>query len=425
MFEQLRPFLVALAIGLLIGIERERSKKTTEKINTTFGMRTIAVIALLGAIAAFLNEPVLRAVIGGFVALIILAGYGRKCWSNKGGQIGLTTEISVMTTFVLGYLAYHDSQLAIILSVMLAVLLAVKERIHSFVHSGIEQKEMSAALTFMVIYFVILPILPNEYIDPWSLINPTKIWLLFAFIFAIEFSSYVVNRKLGARFGVAVTGLFGGLTSATAATLSLASQGPKSVEGAWLLLPGILMAEVSSMAMQLVILHTIAPKVSVALSLILVTPIVVGLLITAASIASYNKLIGANKVAVTLDNPLTLKRTAWFAFLISFALILVKLAMQLLGSDGTYLVSSLVGLVSVRAATLGIGNLANSGDLTTSIAAGAIFCAIFSNILVKLTIIGRLGGLRLLMVSAPALLIMLASGVLVYFGLLMESPWFT
>jgi uncharacterized membrane protein (DUF4010 family) len=277
----------------------------------------------------------------------------------------------------------------------------------------------------MVIYFVILPILPNEYIDPWSLINPTKIWLLFAFIFAIEFSSYVVNRKLGARFGVAVTGLFGGLTSATAATLSLASQGPKSVEGAWLLLPGILMAEVSSMAMQLVILHTIAPKVSVALSLILVTPIVVGLLITAASIAGYNKLIGANKVAVTLDNPLTLKRTAWFAFLISFALILVKLAMQLLGSDGTYLVSSLVGLVSVRAATLGIGNLANSGDLTTSIAAGAIFCAIFSNILVKLTIIGRLGGLRLLMVSAPALLIMLASGVLVYFGLLMESPWFT
>jgi uncharacterized membrane protein (DUF4010 family) len=284
---------------------------------------------------------------------------------------------------------------------------------------------MSAALTFMVIYFVILPILPNEYIDPWSLINPTKIWLLFAFIFAIEFSSYVVNRKLGARFGVAVTGLFGGLTSATAATLSLASQGPKSVEGAWLLLPGILMAEVSSMAMQLVILHTIAPKVSVALSLILVTPIVVGLLITAASIAGYNKLIGANKVAVTLDNPLTIKRTAWFAFLISFALILVKLAMQLLGSDGTYLVSSLVGLVSVRAATLGIGNLANSGDLTTSIAAGAIFCAIFSNILVKLTIIGRLGGLRLLMVSAPALLIMLASGVLVYFGLLMESPWFT
>jgi uncharacterized membrane protein (DUF4010 family) len=277
----------------------------------------------------------------------------------------------------------------------------------------------------MVIYFVILPILPNEYIDPWSLINPTKIWLLFAFIFAIEFSSYVVNRKLGARFGVAVTGLFGGLTSATAATLSLASQGPKSVEGAWLLLPGILMAEVSSMAMQLVILHTIAPKVSVALSLILVTPIVVGLLITAASIAGYNKLIGANKVAVTLDNPLTLKRTAWFAFLISFALILVKLAMQLLGSDGTYLVSSLVGLVSVRAATLGIGNLANSGDLTTSIAAGAIFCAIFSNILVKLTIIGRLGGLRLLMVCAPALLIMLASGVLVYFGLLMESPWFT
>jgi uncharacterized membrane protein (DUF4010 family) len=412
--EILKPFLVALAIGIVIGIERERTK-SKDGTNSSFGVRTITIITLLGALTAHIGTTFIQAVVGSFVVIVITAGYIRKCVATKFLQAGLTTETAALATFVLGYLGYRDGQLAIILAIMLLVLLAAKERVHSFAHSGISEKEMTAALVFLVIAFVILPLLPNHYIDPWSLINPTKIWLLFVLISGVEFGAYITGRALGAGSGIILVGLFGGLVSATTTTLNLAAHTRTTNNPGRLVVSSIVLAEVASMLIQLITLHTIAPIASTQLSMILIAPCLVGLVIALGLLTLPKRSMRKDRVInLNLDNPLTLKRTGTFALVISASLILVTLIVRLFGTDGIYLTSVIGGLFSVRAITLAIGSVANSGGIPIEAASLSILLALTTNMVAKLVLIHRVGSGRLLVICAPILTLMLASGLAVH-----------
>ncbi|MCA3249724.1 MAG: MgtC/SapB family protein [Rhodospirillaceae bacterium] len=415
MIEILKPFLVALAIGIVIGIERERTK-SKDGTNSSFGVRTITIITLLGALTAHIGTTFIQAMVGSFVVIVITAGYVRKCVATKFLQAGLTSETAALTTYVLGYLAYHDGQLAIILAIMLLVLLAAKERVHSFAHTGISEKEMTAALVFLVIAFVILPLLPNHYIDPWSLINPTKIWVLFVLISGVEFGAYIAGRALGGGSGIILVGLFGGLVSATTTTLNLAARTRKTNSPGRLVVSSIVLAEVASMLMQLITLHTIAPIASTKLSMILIAPCLLGLIIAVGllTVRKNGSTRQAKTINLHLDNPLTLKRTATFALVISLSLIVVTLIVRLFGTDGIYLTSVIGGVFSVRAITLAIGSVANSGGIPIEAASLAILLALTTNMVAKLVLIHRVGSGRLLAICAPILMLMLASGLAVH-----------
>lgn len=414
MLNEMMPFLTALIAGLLIGIERERSKGHNE-VTPIWGARTFPLLALTGVVVAFLNVPSLTIIIGIFVSLLILVGHVH--WNRKESiwSVSATTAIAAILTFLLGFLAYTHNHISLILAVILFGFLALKARLHKFAQTGITQEEMRAALTFLISAFVILPLLPNDFIDPWQLIHPTRIWFLFVIIAGVEFSSYIVLRQLGTKWGLLITGLLGGFISATATTLSLAQRVKVQPDQVFLITSGIILAEVSSLLIQIVVLTVIAPSVASSLFLFLAIPALIGG-ISAISIAQWRqKAKSTSEVELKIKNPISLKRTATFALFISAGLILIALATRLFGEVGVYITSALGGAVSLRIVTFSASELASSGEILLQTASISILIAMMVNMLVKLGLVYKAGGSRLCFLCALFFSLMLGGGVLIYF----------
>ena len=217
------PSLLALGIGLLIGAEREWSQRTRRSERLMAGIRTFGLVGLAGSLAVMLSEQLhpwaWAVVLAGVVALII-AGYLAEIRAS--GDWGMTTEIAMLVTFLLGALATLDREvLAAGLGVLVAGLLSLKGVLHSQVHR-LDQKEISGALKLLFISVVILPLLPNEVIGPMAFFNPYVVWWMVVLIAALGFVAYVAMRVTDSRQGVLWTALFGGVVSSTAMTLTLA-----------------------------------------------------------------------------------------------------------------------------------------------------------------------------------------------------------
>ena len=422
MYSELSPFLTAIVIGLLIGIERERSKNKNGTASI-LGARTLPMIGLLGAIMASVPNMGVQVIISTFVCLVILVSEIR--WKRKFGQITIrsTSCIAALLIFVLGYLSFINAQLAIILGVLLFGILAVKSTLHDFARTGITKKEMSASLTFLVSAFVILPLLPNEFIDPWGLVQPTRIWLLFVLIAGVQFFSYIALRFIGNKWGTLLTGLFGGFVSATAATLSLALKVKDQPQATNMIAGGIIFAEVSSLIIQLFVVSIIITDISIQLLLLLGIPaavgVVIALFLTIYSSTTYSD--GNEKIEVKVANPISLKSTLTFAFLISLGLIIIALAGRYLGTNAVYATSALGGLASLRVVTFSVSELLNSGEMLTSVAAISILLAMSTNMIVKLVIIKRAGSTKLFLISSICFMLMLASGFIFHFWSLINS----
>ncbi len=409
------PFLMALTIGLLVGIERERSKSQQGE-NAIFGVRTFPLIALLGVISAHLGSEAIVVIIGVFVCVLVLANHLHwiKALNPDIPKVGVTTSVAVVLTFLLGYLANSNGHIALVLTVIVFGVLAIKRYLHNFAQSGITDKEMNAVLTFLVSAFVILPLLPNEFIDPWNLIHPTRIWLLFVIIAAIEFASYLTLRQIGQNLGLLVVGLFGGFASATATTLTLARRVKEQPESILLISSGIVLADVSSLLMQMVVLMVIAPEVSGSLMLFLGAPAIVGGLIALLA-ALYSRQKGQqNTIEINIESPISLKSTVSFAVMISAGLIFITLSQRLFGDTGLYLTSALGGTTSLKAVTFSVSELAASGEILISTASVAIIVAMAANMIVKLIFIQRAGGLKLFTLCSLFFAAILASSVAVF-----------
>lgn len=416
MYTELSPFLTAIVIGLLIGIERERSKNKDGTVSI-LGARTLPMIGLLGAIMASIPITGIQVTICIFVCLVIL--FSEVRWEKDSNQVIIrsTSCIAAFLIFVLGYLAFINAQLAIILGILLFGILAVKSTLHDFARTGITKKEMSASLTFLLSAFVVLPLLPNEFIDPWGLIQPTRIWLLFVLIAGVQFFSYIALRFIGNKWGTLLTGLFGGFVSATAATLSLAlkiKDQPRTIN---IITGGIILAEVSSLIIQLLVVSIIITDIPANLLLLLAIPAAVGvaisLFLTISSSAAYSE--GNESIEVKVENPISLKSTITFALLISLGLIIIALAARYLGTNGVYATSALGGFASLRVVTFSVSELVNSGEMLTSVAAISILLAMSTNMIVKLTIIKRAGSMKLFLFSSVCFALMLASGFIFHF----------
>lgn len=424
MLDEMLPFLTALVIGLLVGIERERSRGQND-ISPILGARTFPLLALMGALCAFLNSDILMIIIGMFISIIILASHIHWDHAKTSWHVSSTTAVAAMITFVLGFLANSHSQIALMLAIMLFGFLLLKSRLHTFARTEITKQEMTAALTFLVSAFVILPLLPRDFIDPWQLIHPTRIWVLFVIIAGVEFSSYIALRKLGANWGVLITGLLGGFASSTATTLSLAQRTRQKTSPILLLSSGIILAEVSSLLMQIIVLSIIAPDVSMQLFLFLAVPATVGVISALIILFIRTEKGLPPEITLEIKNPISLRSTATFALLISLGLIIIALATRWFGDTGVYVTSALGGAISLRVVTFSVSELASSREILISVAALSILLAMAVNMLVKLGIIYKVGGLRLLLSCSFFFFIMLASGVSVYFlnlGNIFENP---
>ena len=218
----IKPFLIALALGALIGLEREYARYR-KRGHHYAGIRTLPLIALFGALSAYLGDKIniwiliLGIALTGILILMAYFSITRK----KEVNFGATSELAGFLTFFIGMLTYYNElKLAVSLAVIITLVLYARSALHHFAQK-IREKELSDTLKFAVIAFVILPFLPNESYGPYGLFNPYLFWLIVVFISGISFAGYVLLKWFGEK-GLVLTGILAGLVSSTMATISFA-----------------------------------------------------------------------------------------------------------------------------------------------------------------------------------------------------------
>ncbi|NQV91326.1 MgtC/SapB family protein, partial [Candidatus Woesearchaeota archaeon] len=238
----IQNFAIALALGLLIGLEREYARYQ-KRGHDYGGIRTYPLIALFGALAAFISDLYSPFVLlGGILmigVLIIVAYFQMSATERK--FTGVTSEVAGFLTFFIGILAYYgEFTLAIVLAVVITILLYLRSFLHHFAEK-LNPGEMSDTLKFAVVAFVILPFLPDRGFGPHGIFNPYVTWLMVVFISGIGFVGYIFMKWFGEK-GVMLAGILGGLISSTATTSSFALRSKKENKNYLPLVMGVVLA---------------------------------------------------------------------------------------------------------------------------------------------------------------------------------------
>jgi uncharacterized membrane protein (DUF4010 family) len=214
--------ILSLVLGFLIGLQREMHAMYTQKTKDFGGARTFAMIALFGYLASWTTSfspyffPIASAILG----LLLVATYIVNSLSTP--DKGTTTEFAALVTFIIGaMLNFTPPIFPVFITMIVLFLLNIKEKIQEYKQT-IAKEDLSAAILFMVMTFVILPILPNKAIDPFGLVNLYQIWVMVILVAGISFVGYIAIRLLGTQHGIGIAGLFGGLVSSTAVAMSMA-----------------------------------------------------------------------------------------------------------------------------------------------------------------------------------------------------------
>jgi uncharacterized membrane protein (DUF4010 family) len=212
-------FAIALGIGLLIGADRER-RKGEGPSRAAAGIRTFTIVSLAGATAyAIGGEVLLAAVVVGVAALA-----GLSYWRAGPDDPGLTTEAALLLTTLLGALAMSHPGIGAGVGVVVAALLHSRERIHGFVRSALSEDELRDAIIFAGATLVVLPLLPDEPLDPYGVLNLRLIWIVVILIMAVSAAGYIAIRLLGVRFGLPLSGFAAGFVSSSATIGAMAGR---------------------------------------------------------------------------------------------------------------------------------------------------------------------------------------------------------
>lgn len=396
-------FATALGLGVLLGLERERAKKEAEFA----GVRTLGMLALAGGIAAFvdvdLGRPWLALAI--FVAMAALVTVSYAITAER-GQLGMTTEVTALLAFLLGYLCVAGHGLAAAtLAVASGSLLALKEWLHGLA-KRIEPADVEATLKFAIVSVIVLPLVPDRSFGPPPLdvINPFKIWLMVVLISGLNFASYLLVKIVGTEHGIGLTGLLGGLVSSTAVTLGFAQRSRETPKQAAPLALGILIAWTVMFARVVVLVaavdRALVPRIALAMLAFGVPSLLICWFLwrrgtgTAASVS-------AGK------NPFELGQAIRFGLVFGVVTFAAKAAQVYLGAAGLYLAAGLAGLTDVDAIALSMSQLAAADPASGELAARAIVIAVIANTLFKTGMVVVLGAapLRNLILAAAALLL--------------------
>ncbi|NKQ12674.1 MgtC/SapB family protein [Pseudomonas sp. SST3] len=407
--ELLLNLATALSVGLLIGTERSWSGRDNAGQELA-GIRTFGLAGLFGGLATLSAIHFGAAAwIATFVALALLTIAGYVIESRTYADHGMTTEVALLLTFLLGSLAVAEMRLlAASVAVVVALLLSLKARLHGALRK-LSEAELSGALKLLFISVVLLPVLPSQGYGPWQAFNPYTTWWMVVLIAGIGFAAYVAIRVLGTRHGLMVTALLGGIVSSTAMTITLARLNTEKLRPA--LAAGLLAT--SALMFPRVLLEV--GLINRALLPSLLAPMLTAGLIYTAGALFYYLRAGQQPPSGAeppLKNPFELGPALRFAGLLVIILFLVEGARRLLGDTGIYLVALLSGLTDVDAITLSLSNSART-DLSEMVAVRGIFLAALSNSLVKAGLILFIGGRAMAVLTLPFMLGGLVAGLAV------------
>lgn len=374
---------LALAIGMLLGLERGWHGRDEAEGERIAGIRTFALTGLFGGVSGWLAELTIPV----FPALAIFALGGLLAvsyWvSTKGGDdLGITTEIALLLTFVLGVTSVVGEMApTVAVAVVATLLLSMKSTLHRWLKQ-IKQFELEAVFKLALISAVILPLLPDEAYGPGAVLNPYELWWAVVIVAGLSFIGYGAIRLAGAKAGILATGLFGGLASSTSTTLALARFVRQNDALAALGAAGII---VSGSVTFLRIIALVAVFESS-----LITPLAVPMGVMAAT-----GLIGAAVIYFTADrrpdaqdeigdigNPLALATAVMFGIILAVVLLGTHYLGVWLGTGGVYAAAAISGLTDVDALTISVSRLVG-GEINATNGAIAIFIAASVNTAVK------------------------------------------
>ncbi len=408
--ETVKPFIVANMIGLLIGIERERSQSPKR---TTMGVRTFSLLALLGCLTASVQNILVAAVITLFTLFGILLGYYRATQSalEDVQKVGLTTEFAAGLVFVLGYIAPQEPLLVAILACIILLILSSRETLHRFSRKTLQPNEIKATILILFILFGILPFLPNRSIDPYGIFNPQRVGVLVAIISVLQFTGYIAIRIFGHRMGIALTGFFGGLVSSTLMFIQLPKLYGASSAKLRPCIAGATLATVASLLQATIILYAVSATLAHSLLPILGCMIIVGGLLSLLILKN-----GHNHQLLDLaESPLELRSVLSRAAILCLFLIIVGVVSNVVGNQGVQVTSFLGGLFDLRSISFADVNLFSEHKIDFQSAQIAVIYAVIASIISKLALLGLFNRNRLGLGASIFILLMLASGTLGYF----------
>ena len=387
--DQIEALLIALGIGLLLGLERERRPAPRA------GLRTFALVGLMGALNGLLGQLLDSAlpfiVSSALIGAMIIFAYYRE---DKGEEPGTTSVVALLLCHTLGFLVWAGyAQLAIMVAMAMAVLLYFKTTLHGWV-AKLTPTDWISILQFGVLSLVILPVLPDENFGPFGALNPHQVWLMVVLISGVSLAGYAALKLVGSNSGAPLVGLFGGLVSSTATTLVFARHARKHEAFA----PAAALVILLANLVMVVRVAIVAAAVQPALFLPVLRIAAPGLLLGAAALAfNWRRLTGHEHTPTpTTSNPTELRSALTFGALYAFVLFCTAWLAEFAGTQGLYIVASISGLTDVDAMVLSSLRLFSLDHIQASAAVTAIGLAMIANLAFKTGLAIVIGGVPLM-----------------------------
>jgi uncharacterized membrane protein (DUF4010 family) len=382
----------AIAVGLLIGLEREQSHPEGSERGGFAGIRTYPIVALVGALASLLEPASVWVPLVALAGVVALVGLSYASDLKNGRDHGATTEASVIATYLLGALAASHGAiepmttrflLVAIIAIAITFLLSAKTWLHA-IAARVSREDFYSTVKFLIVAVIVLPLLPRRALGPLDAINPFNVGLMVVTISALSFIGYVAMRWLGPKRGALVGAALGGLVSSTAVTVSFSRRAKQTVSLVPIAATAIAIASTIMLVRIVVLVSLVNPSLLGALALpiggAVLGGVLGGLLVYRRSKAEHEP---------TIKNPFELGSAIRFGLVFGAILLATKAAQLYLGDGGVYAAAALAGTTDVDAITLSTARLAG---LSPHAAALAILIAAASNTIIKSTIALVLGG---------------------------------
>jgi uncharacterized membrane protein (DUF4010 family) len=379
----LNPALISLivsaGIGLIIGLEREFN--TQDDPAHVGGIRTFVLAAILGNVAEWASNhtsPVLLiAVLAGFFLLVCVAYYVQA----QNGKIGLTTELALLLTFLLGVAVSKGlMQESLAVVVLMTAVLSLKDELHGFIQK-ITEEELFAFIKFIVLALLILPMLPTEPFGPDNLLTPRDLGYIVVLVLSISFTGYLLLKFGSPQKGILLTSIIGGLFSSTLIAWVFSAKSRERPDLSSAYGSGIVLASTIMFVRVFIWAAIFAFPVAKDLFLPLLLMLLVSLVPTWKVLRDHKK--EEDAAPLIPGNPLDIKNAIFFVFLYIGITLLMSASRQWLTPAMTYLSGAVAGIADIDAISISTAKWASTTIGQTREAAIIILLAVMSNSLFK------------------------------------------
>lgn len=394
----LEAFSTALGIGLLVGMERER------RPDSAAGLRTFALVAMLGCLFALLGEKTGGPWILAVGLLVVAAAMVASNFSalQEEQYRGFTSEAAIIVTYGLGAAVWFGySTLAVMLAITTTVLLYFKAELRQF-SERMTPKDINSILQFAVLSLVILPILPSQDYGPYNAFNPRQIWWMVVLISGLALSGYLALRIIGARHGAALLGIFGGLASSTATTLMFSRHARDHNDLVRMAAIVIVIANVMVMIRLGFVSSVVAPTLVAPIAIVFACGIVPGVLM---ALYGWKVLSAGGELPMPeVKNPTELKTAISFGLLYAVVLLASAWLQDIAGNKGLFIIALASGITDADASVLSTLRLFNLEKIASGEAVIAVTLALMANLIFKIGLVLSIGGSRLARHALPGLI---------------------